>query len=191
MPNVEQCLVLTKPCNNRYHKRLKYEKKKHFKKLLLNFSFQGKTWSLEDERDEDEEDLQNVVIPQTDLKRDVVTAREAMISSQADKQREAMERAAQAAALASAACANVESAEDDDDDDPLDKFMEDIAKEVKSFRGNKSDGSNTKVLSNNPKGSVIKLITKTVKNEVRIHLINFDIQIIFIYLFFIASSTNK
>jgi hypothetical protein len=157
----------------------------------LNFSFQGKTWSLEDERDEDEEDLQNVVIPQTDLKRDVVTAREAMISSQADKQREAMERAAQAAALASAACANVESAEDDDDDDPLDKFMEDIAKEVKSFRGNKSDGSNTKVLSNNPKGSVIKLITKTVKNEVRIHLINFDIQIIFIYLFFIASSTNK
>jgi len=157
----------------------------------LNSSFQGKTWSLEDERDEDEEDLQNVVIPQTDLKRDVVTAREAMISSQADKQREAMERAAQAAALASAACANVESAEDDDDDDPLDKFMEDIAKEVKSFRGNKSDGSNTKVLSNNPKGSVIKLITKTVKNEVRIHLINFDIQIIFIYLFFIANSTNK
>ncbi len=136
--------------------------------------FQGKAWSLEDEHDEDEEDLQNVVIPSTDLKRDLAAARESALSAQADKQREAMERAAEAAALIAAACANTENTEEDDDD-PLDKYMEDIAKEVKSFRGNnitKSNGANTKVIkqeqvTNNPKASIIKIVTKNVKTEVR------------------------
>jgi ABC-type sulfate transport system substrate-binding protein len=96
-----------------------------------------------------------------------------------------MERAAEAAALASAACANIENA-DDEDDDPLDKFMEDIAKEVKVFRGNnattstKLNGNITKTikqepLSINTKGLVTKIITKTVKNEVKVSLINFDV----------------
>jgi ATP-dependent RNA helicase DDX46/PRP5 len=133
---------------------------------------QGKAWSLEDEHDEDEEDLQNVVIPSTDLKRDLAAARESALSAQADKQREAMERAAEAAALIAAACANTENTEEDDDD-PLDKYMEDIAKEVKSFRGNnitKSNGTNTKVIkqeqvTNNPKASIIKIVTKNVKTE--------------------------
>ncbi|CAF4767538.1 unnamed protein product, partial [Rotaria sp. Silwood1] len=139
----------------------------------------GKTWSLEDEGDEDEEDLQNVVIPPVDLKRDVAAAREAVMASQADKQREAIERAAQAAALAAAACATVEKI-DDDEDDPLDKFMENIAKEVKSVRGTnatiistKSNENTTKTMStikqeqssNNVKGSVIKILTKTFKTE--------------------------
>ncbi|CAF1531738.1 unnamed protein product [Rotaria sordida] len=142
-------------------------------------STKGKTWSLEDEGDEDEEDLQNVVISTADLKRDVAAARETLMASQADKQREALERAAQAAALASAACVNVEKT-DDEGEDPLDRFMENIAKEVKSFRGTnatiistKSNENNTKAIttikqeqsSNNPKGSVIKIITKTTKNE--------------------------
>ncbi|CAF1132098.1 unnamed protein product [Rotaria sordida] len=142
-------------------------------------STKGKTWSLEDERDEDEEDLQNAVIPSIDLKRDVAAARETVMASQADKQREALERAAQAAALTSAACVNAERI-DDEEEDPLDKFMEDIAKEVKSFRGTnttiistKSNENNSKAitrikqeqLSNNTKGSVIKIITKTIKNE--------------------------
>ncbi|CAF1019051.1 unnamed protein product [Rotaria sordida] len=129
-------------------------------------STKSKTWSLEDERDEDEEDLQNVVIPSIDLKRDVAAARQT-------------ERAAQAAALTSAVCVNAEKI-DDEEEDPLDKFMEDIAKEVKSFRGTnttiistKSNENNSKVittikqeqLSNNTKGSVIKIIRKTIKNE--------------------------
>ncbi len=149
---------------------------------MIKFFFQGKAWSLEDEGDEDEEDLQNVVIPSTDLKHDLATAREAAANFQADKQREAMERAAEAAALISAACANAENA-DDEDDDPLDKFMEDIAKEVKVFRGNnatistKSNGTITKTIKQEPisinsKGLVTKIITKTVKNEVRPILIS-------------------
>ncbi|CAF4414416.1 unnamed protein product, partial [Rotaria sp. Silwood2] len=141
----------------------------------------GKTWSLEDEGDEDEEDAQSVGISSADLKRDVAAARETVMASQADKQREALERAAQAAALASAACATVEKVEDDDEDeDPLDKFMENITKEVKSFRGNnatvistKPNETNTKAVTtikqeqslNNEKGSVIKIITKTIKSE--------------------------
>lgn len=93
-----------------------------------------------------------------------------------------MERAAEAAALIAAACADAEKPEDDDGDDPLDKFMEDIAKEVKNFRGNtatifstKSNGLNTKGIKQeqltNNKSSAIKIVTKTVKNEVRT---NFD-----------------
>ncbi len=121
--------------------------------------------------------MQSVVIPPTiDLKRDLAAARESALNAQADKEREAMERAAEAAALISAACANAANAEDEDDD-PLEKFMEDIAKEVKSFRGNnatiistKSNGANTKVIkqeqvTNNPKGSIIKIVTKNVKSE--------------------------
>jgi len=150
---------------------------------MKSFSFKGKAWSLEDEQDEDEEDLQNVVIPPTDLKRDIATARELAMSAQADKQREAMERAAEAAALIAAACANIEKTEDEEDD-PLDKFMEEVAKEVKSCRGTnatiistKSNENNTKIikkeeLTNNTKGSVIKVITKTIKTEVRTDLIN-------------------
>ena len=146
---------------------------------LNELSIQGKAWSLEDEHDEDEEDLQNVVIPPSDLKRDVAAARESALISQAEKQREAMERAAEAAALISAACVTTETTEEDEDD-PLDKFMQDIAKEVKSVRGNnatiistKSNGANTKIIkpessTTNPKGSVIKIATTTVKNEVRI-----------------------
>ncbi|CAF3496532.1 unnamed protein product [Rotaria socialis] len=139
----------------------------------------GKAWSLEDEGDEEEEDLQNVVMPTTDIKRDVAAAREALLSSQADKQREALERAAEAAAIASAACAaNAAKLEaEQDDDDPLDKFMETIAKEVKSFRGQnativstKSNENNTKGIkqeqtSNNGKASVIKVITKKFNSE--------------------------
>ncbi|CAF0980995.1 unnamed protein product [Rotaria sordida] len=142
-------------------------------------STKSKTWSLEDERDEDEEDLQNVVIPSIDLKCDVAAARQTVMASQADKQREALERAAQAAALTSAACVNAEKI-DDEEEDPLDKFMEGIEKEVKSFRGTnitiistKSNENNSKAittikqeqLSNNTKGSVIKIIRKTIKNE--------------------------
>lgn len=91
-----------------------------------------------------------------------------------------MERAAEAAALAAAACAA--KVEDENDEDPLDKFMDDIAKEVKSFRGNnatiiskKTNANSTAATStvkqeqitNNAKGSVIKVITKTIKSEVR------------------------
>lgn len=140
----------------------------------MYFFFQGKAWSLEDEGDEDEEDLKNVVVPPTDLKRDLAAARESALSSQADRQREAMERAAEAAAMASAACATTGTAEEEEDD-PLDKFMEGISKEVKSLRGNvvvRSNEANTKVIkqeqvTNNPKASVIKIVTKTIKNEVR------------------------
>lgn len=146
---------------------------------LHELSIQGKAWSLEDEHDEDEEELQDVVVTPSDLKRDVAAARESALISQAEKQREAMERAAEAAALVSAACAKAEPIEDDDDD-PLDKFMEDIAKEVKTVRGNtatiistKSNGANTKIIkqessTTNPKGSVTKIVATTVKNEVRI-----------------------
>jgi hypothetical protein len=83
-----------------------------------------------------------------------------------------MERAAEAAALAAAALASIPPAADEDEDDPLDKFMETISKEVKSFRGNnatiissKPNGNNIK--QENNKGSVVKVITKTVKTEVR------------------------
>lgn len=152
-------------------------------------SIQGKAWSLEDEGDEDDEDLQNVVIPPNDLKRDVAAARESAMNSQAEKQREAMERAAEAAALASAACAKTETTEEDDEEDPLDKFMLDIAKEVKTVRGNnatiistKSNGANTKIIkqesgATNPKGSVIKIASTTVKNEVSIDEFSEDNQI--------------
>jgi len=148
------------------------------------FCLKGKAWSLEDEGDEEEEDPQNVVNLSTDLKREVASAREAALSLQTDKHREAMERAAEAAALAAAACANLEK-EEEEEEDPLEKFMENIAKEVKSFRGNnatmiskKTNGSNTTAvatvkqeqLTNNSKGSVIKVITKTVKTEVRIRI---------------------
>ncbi|CAF1090762.1 unnamed protein product [Adineta steineri] len=144
----------------------------------------GKAWSLEDEGDEEEEDLQNVVISSSDLKREIASARETAMALQTDKHREAMERAAEVAALASAAVANSEKAAaeaDDDEDDPLDKFMEDIAKEVKSFRGTNNTGIISKKingnnpttativkqeqLTNNAKASVIKIVTKTVKNE--------------------------
>ncbi len=145
------------------------------RKLLLSnfiwnflFFFKGKTWSLEDEHDEDEEDLSNVVIPPTDAKRNAAIS----AAAEADKQREAMERAAEAAALAAAALASIPPAADEDEDDPLDKFMETISKEVKSFRGNnatiissKPNGNNIK--QENNKGSVVKVITKTVKTEVR------------------------
>lgn len=142
----------------------------------------GKAWSLEDEGDEDEDDPQNVVIPSTDLKREVASARETAISLQNDKQREAMERAAQAAAIAAAACANTNKTEnDDDEEDPLEKYMEGIAKEVKSVRGNnatiisKKPNGNTTTIKQEPsantsKGSVIKIITKTIKNEVRLEI---------------------
>lgn len=138
---------------------------------------------MEDEGDEDEEDLQNVALPSSDLKRDVALAREALMTSQSDKQREALERAAQAAALAAAACSNAEKAkeEDDNEDDPLEKYMESIAKEVKSFRGNNATIFSTKSnenlnkaatiikqeqTSNNGKASAIKIVTKTVKIDV-------------------------
>ena len=104
------------------------------------FCLKGKAWWLEDE-----EDLQNVVIPAADLKRDVAAAREALMSSQTDKQREVWESAAQAAALASAVCATVEKFDDEDGDDPLEKFMESIAKEV---RGNIATSISTKVDDN-------------------------------------------
>ncbi|CAF4221367.1 unnamed protein product, partial [Rotaria sordida] len=85
--------------------------------------------SLEDEcDDDDEEDLHNVFIPQVSLKRCVATASETLMSSQADKQREAIESARQAAAIASIACIAGEKVEDDEED-PLDKYMESIAKE--------------------------------------------------------------
>jgi hypothetical protein len=144
------------------------------------FRFKCKAWSLEDEGDDDEEDPQNVVNLSTDLKLEVASAREAALSLQTDKHREAMERAAEAAALAAAACANLEK-EEEEEEDPLEKFMENIAKEVKSFRGNnatiiskKTNGSNTTAVATikqeqlTNKGSVIKVITKTVKSEVRI-----------------------
>jgi hypothetical protein len=147
---------------------------KTLSKIVIKDFFKGKAWSLEDEGDEDEEDLQNVVIPSTESKRSIQAAREAAIISQADKQREALERAAQAAALASAAVANIETVEDDEED-PLEKFMETISKEVKSFRGNnatiistKSNGNNTNAIKqvDNNKGSAIKVVTKTIKSEV-------------------------
>jgi hypothetical protein len=140
---------------------------------------------LEDEGEDEDEDSQNVqiVVPPSDLEQELAIARETMLQTQADKRREAMERAAEAAALASAAIANTENEDDVDDDDPLDKFMEDIAKEVKSFRGHtativstKSNANNTKAITttkqeqpsnNNTKESVIKVVTKTVKTEVR------------------------
>lgn len=149
-------------------------------RFLLDSFPQGKAWSLEDEGDDDEDDLQNVVIPPVDLKRDVAAARESAMNAQAEKQREALERAAEAAALASAACTKKENADDDDEDDPLDKYMENISKEVKSLRGNnatiistKPNAANTNVIkqepaTNNPKGSVIKIVTSTVKSQVRI-----------------------
>ncbi|CAF4594879.1 unnamed protein product [Rotaria sp. Silwood1] len=128
----------------------------------------GKSWSLEDECDDDEEDLHNVCIPQVSLKRGVATACEASMSSAiADNQREAMKRAAQVAALASVACRTVEKV-DDDEEDPLDKYMENVAKEVKGFRQNNTNEIVTikqEQLSNNIKGSVIKIITKTIKNK--------------------------
>ncbi len=65
--------------------------------------------------------------------------------------------------------------EEEDDEDPLDKFMEDIVKEVKTLRGNvviRSNEGNTKGIkqeqvTNNPKGSIVKIMSKTIKNEVR------------------------
>ena len=83
-----------------------------------------------------------------------------------------MERAAEAAALAAAALANIPPAPEEEEDDPLDKFMETISKEVKSFRGNNATIISSKPNGNtikqeNNKGSVVKVITKTVKPEVR------------------------
>ncbi|UJR21924.1 hypothetical protein I4U23_024993 [Adineta vaga] len=140
----------------------------------------GKTWSLEDEGDEGDdgnEDLQNGTTSSTDVKREIASAREAAMSLQADKQREALERAAQAAAEASAASAKEEKMEEDEED-PLDKYMEDvIAKEVKRYRGNtaavipkKANDTNPAIIkqeqiTNNAKGSVVKVITKVVKSE--------------------------
>lgn len=140
--------------------------------------FKGKAWSLEDEGDDDEDESS------TDLKRDVAAARETLMSSQADKQREALERAAEAAALASVACTNTAGKpnEEEDEEDPLDKYMETISKEVKSFRSTNATIISTKSSENlskavtmikqeqksaNGKGSVIKVITKAVKSEVR------------------------
>ncbi|CAF3528154.1 unnamed protein product [Rotaria sp. Silwood1] len=111
---------------------------------MENFCHLSKFWSLENEcDDDDEEDLQNVCIPSVSLKRDVAAVRKTY------KQQEAIERATQAAA-----CTTVEKI-DDDEEDPLDKFMESITKEVKDFR------------ENNNKGSVIQIVKKTIKNEVR------------------------
>ncbi|CAF3829698.1 unnamed protein product, partial [Rotaria sp. Silwood1] len=114
----------------------------------------GKSWSLENERDDDEEDLQNVVIPQFSLGYKTLT------SSQADNQQETIKHVAQPTALIKYV--------EHDEEDPLDKYMESIEKEIKSFHEN-----NTKVittitqaqLANNSNGSIIKIITKTVKNE--------------------------
>lgn len=139
---------------------------------------QGKTWSLEDEGDDDEEDLSNAAGSASSVKREVASARETAMSLQADKQREAMERATQAAAAAAAACNNPEKAAEEDEEDPLDKYMEDIAKEVKRFRGNvapavtkkSSESAATLVKQEQatvtPKGSVVKVVTKVVKSEV-------------------------
>lgn len=147
---------------------------------LIDSFPQGKAWSLEDEGDDDEEDLQNVVVPPVDLKRDVAAARESAMQSQAEKQREALERAAEAAAIAAAAALAKTENVDEDEDDPLDKYMDNIAKEVKSLRGTnatiistKPSGANAKVIkqesvTNNPKGSVIKIVSTTVKSQVRI-----------------------
>lgn len=91
-----------------------------------------------------------------------------------------MKRAAEAAASATAACAAKEKAalEEDDDDDPLDQYMENIVKEVKSVRGNTATAVSTKSgktvtivkqepSSTAPKTSVVQVIAKNVKNEVR------------------------
>ena len=79
-----------------------------------------------------------------------------------------MERAAEAAALAAAACAKIENPEEDEDD-PLEKYMEDIAKEVKSFRGNnatiissKANGTNAKIIKQEPG---IKTVRNRLKKE--------------------------
>lgn len=119
----------------------------------------------------------------------MAVAREALIATQIDKRREAMERAAEAAALAAAECAAKEkAAEEDDEDDPLDKFMENIAKEVKSVRGNTATTVSTKsnvgtaktvtIVKQEPvttvsKGSVVQVIAKTVKSEVRTDRLSF------------------
>ena len=109
---------------------------------------------MEDEGDDEEED------PNTgaNLQREVAVAREAMIATQNDKKRDAMERAAEAAALASAACAaNAVKTEDaEDEEDPLEKYMESIQKEVRAIRGNTA----TVV--------PVKANIKPVKNEVKL-----------------------
>ena len=70
----------------------------------------------------------------------------------------------------------------DDEEDSLDKYMESVANEVRSFRAGhtgiistKSNENNIKTMTimkqeqlpSKTKGSVIKVITKTVTNEVR------------------------
>ena len=113
-----------------------------------------------------------------------------MIATQIDKRREAMERAAEAAAVAAAAVAAKEkAAEEDDQDDPLDKFMENIAKEVKSVRGNTATMVSTKssvgtaktvtIVKQEPvstasKGPVVQVVAKTVKSEVRTDWLSFS-----------------
>ncbi|CAF2772789.1 unnamed protein product [Rotaria sp. Silwood2] len=124
----------------------------------------GKFWSLENEcDDDDEEDLENIFIPSVSLKCGVAAVRKTLISSQAEKQREAIECATQVAA-----CTTIEKI-DHDEEDPLDKFMESIAKEVKGFRKNNTTKAITTIkqeqLSNNNKGSIIQIIKKTIKNE--------------------------
>ncbi|CAF5096406.1 unnamed protein product, partial [Rotaria sp. Silwood1] len=89
-----------------------------------------------------------------------------LTSSQVDNQQETIKHVAQPTALIKYV--------EHDEEDPLDKYMESIEKEIKSFHEN-----NTKVittitqaqLANNSKGSIIKIITKTVKNEVRIIIV--------------------
>ena len=144
-------------------------------------STKSKAWSLEDEgEDEEDPEAQN---PQTaassaELKREIAAARETMIATQIDKRREAAERAAEAAALELAARALAEKV-DDDEEDPLDKYMQSIAKDVKSFRGTVAAPaapvkSNPTIVttvkqeqqaSNGVKASVVKVVTKIVKSE--------------------------
>jgi hypothetical protein len=154
----------------------------------------GKAWSLEDEGDDEEDESAAASVnagtaitavaptpllppPPTppaivaaaaaaaaiDLKREVAVARETIMATQTDRRREAMERAAEAAALAAAASANA-SKVDDDEDDPLDKFMENIAQEVKTFRGNATTFVTMKSSVNTSKA--IKTTTIKTNNEV-------------------------
>ena len=155
---------------------------KRFQCHFLMLIVQGKTWSLEDEGDDEEEEINatQTASSGTELKREVAAARETIIATQTDKRREAMERAAEAAALASAAL-TVSNQTEEEDEDPLDKYMTEISKEVKSSRintgkiitskSNSNIASNANIVKQEPtstvsKSAVVKVITKTVKNEV-------------------------
>ena len=162
--------------------RVKTKRNKRCQRPFLSLIVQGKTWSLEDEGDDEEEETHTTqpASSGTELKREVAAARETIMATQTDKRREAMERAAEAAALASAAL-TVSNQTEEDEEDPLDKYMTEISKEVKSSRintgkiitskSNSNIAGSANIVKQEPtpavsKSAVIKVITKTVKNEV-------------------------